>query len=52
MRHSFVCADALDVIVQRLSASAWLRRLSGHIFPEKNSLGQALRDETLHWTDW
>jgi hypothetical protein len=53
MRHSFVCADALDVIVQRRSASAWLlRRLSGHIFPEKNSLGQALRDETLHWTDW
>jgi hypothetical protein len=53
MRHSFVSADAVDVLVQQRSASAWLlRKLSRWIFPGKNFLGQALRDKTLLWTPW
>jgi hypothetical protein len=53
MRHSFVCVDATDIIVQRRTVSAWLlRRLSRWIFPKKNFLGQALRDKSLRWTPW
>ena len=53
MRHSFVCRDAVDVIVQRRSVNAWLLRLlSRWIFPEKNFLGQALRDKDMRWTNW
>jgi hypothetical protein len=53
MRHSFVSVDAVDVIAQRRSATAWLlRKLSRWILPEKNSLGQALRDGNLRWTKW
>jgi hypothetical protein len=51
MRHSFVCADVADVIALRRSKKAWmLRRLARWVFPEKNFLGQALRDEQLHWS--
>jgi hypothetical protein len=51
MRHSFVCVDAVDVIALRRSASGWLlRRLAWWLFPEKNFLGQALRDRQLHWS--
>jgi hypothetical protein len=53
MRHSFVCSNATDVIVQRQSARAWLlRRLARWIFPKKSFLGQALRDKSLRWTAW
>jgi hypothetical protein len=53
MRHSFVSVDAVDVIAQRRSATAWLlRKLSRWILPEKNFLGQALRDGNLRWTKW
>jgi hypothetical protein len=53
MRHSFVSVDAVDVIAQRQSATAWLlRKLSRWILPEKNFLGQVLRDGNLRWTKW
>ena len=52
MRHSFTNVDAVDVIVQRRSVNAWLlRRLSRWIFPEKNFLGQTLRDKNVRWTN-
>jgi hypothetical protein len=52
MRHSFACTDAVDVIVERRCAKAWLlRRFARWIFPEKNFLGQALRDKDLLWTE-
>lgn len=53
MRHSLACVDAVDVIVQRRTLSAWLlRRLSQWVFPTENVLGQALRDTGLRWTPW
>jgi hypothetical protein len=53
MRHSFVFADAVDVMVQQRSATAWLlRKLSRWLLPGKNFLGQALRDKSLSWTPW
>jgi len=52
MRHSFVPVDVVDVIVERRSMAAWLlRKFSRWIFPEKNFLGQALRDRQLDWTE-
>lgn len=49
MRHSFACREAVDLIVQRRTMSAWLLQW---MLPEKNFLGQALRDQTLRWTNW
>jgi len=51
MRHSFACMDVADVIAVQESAAAWmLRRAARWVFPEKNFLGQALRDPELCWT--
>jgi hypothetical protein len=50
MRHSFESVEAVDLIALRLSKRAWmLRRLARWVFPEKNFLGQALRDKELCW---
>jgi len=43
--------DVADVIAVQESAAAWmLRRAARWVFPEKNFLGQALRDPELCWT--
>jgi len=52
MRHSFVPENVVDIVVQRSSTEWLLRKLSSRIFPATNFLGQALRDETMQWTDW
>jgi hypothetical protein len=52
MRHSFAAVEVVDVIAERRSMSAWLlRRFARWIFPERNFLGQALREERSRWTE-
>jgi hypothetical protein len=51
MRHSFACMDVADVIALQESTTArMLRGAARWVFPEKNFLGQALRDPELRWT--
>ncbi len=50
MRHSFVSIDAVDMIALRRSRLGWLlRKFARWVFPQKNFLGQALRDPQLPW---